>query len=117
MIGGRTRGALGRGRCRGGWGRLTFVDAAWERVGQNGRRGRDGMTVELSGGARAEGERSAAVGRTAAMNILVLNAGSSTLKFRLLKMGNGPAEEGLLARGLVEKWGSPEARLKLTIEG
>lgn len=54
------------------------------------------------------------------MNVLVLNAGSSTLKFRLLKTGTSPndvAGEALLARGLVEKWGSPQARLKLEVSG
>jgi len=55
------------------------------------------------------------------MNILVLNAGSSTLKFRLLKTpapgDAGAAGESLLARGLVEKWGSPQATLKLEVSG
>ena len=45
------------------------------------------------------------------MNILVLNAGSSTLKFRLFK------DETLLASGLVEKWGTAEANLVVTVDG
>ena len=48
------------------------------------------------------------------MNILVLNAGSSSLKFRLLRLD---AQETLLAHGLVEKWGSPEASLRIEVEG
>ncbi len=52
------------------------------------------------------------------VNVLVLNAGSSTLKFRLLKIaGRSEGDEKLLARGLVEKWGTPEARLKMHVEG
>src|SRR5689334_20823111 len=51
-------------------------------------------------------------------NILVLNAGSSTLKFRLFKLtGPTDADSHLLARGLVEKWGTPDAHLKLHVEG
>src|SRR6185437_13854679 len=53
-----------------------------------------------------------------AMNVLVLNAGSSSLKFRLFRIeGVLPSNERLLARGLVDKWGTPDARLKLHIEG
>jgi len=48
------------------------------------------------------------------MNILVLNAGSSSLKFRLLDMGG---RESVLASGLVEKWGTPQAALKLEVSG
>jgi acetate kinase len=52
------------------------------------------------------------------MNVLVLNAGSSTLKFRLFRIeGKSPADEILLARGVVEKWGTPEARLKMHVVG
>ena len=52
------------------------------------------------------------------VNVLVLNAGSSTLKFRLLRIeGKREADEKLLARGLVEKWGTPDARLKMHVEG
>jgi len=49
-------------------------------------------------------------------NILVLNAGSSTLKFRLLGMAAPQAPE-TVADGLVEKWGSPAAQLRLKISG
>lgn len=48
------------------------------------------------------------------MNILVLNAGSSTLKFRLFRMTRG---EEVLAEGLVEKWGTPQASLRLSVAG
>lgn len=48
------------------------------------------------------------------MNVLVLNAGSSSLKFRLLRMR--PAES-VLASGLVEKWGTPQAGLRMEVEG
>lgn len=48
------------------------------------------------------------------MNILVLNAGSSTLKFRLFRMAS---REAVLAEGLVEKWGTPDAALRLTTGG
>lgn len=52
------------------------------------------------------------------MNVLVLNAGSSSLKFRLFDAGAGPTDgELLLAHGLVEKWGTPEATLRLTVRG
>jgi acetate kinase len=49
------------------------------------------------------------------VNVLVLNAGSSSLKFRLL--GLDGKDERLLARGLVEKWGTPEASLRLEVAG
>jgi acetate kinase len=50
------------------------------------------------------------------MKVLVLNAGSSSLKFKLISIVT--SDEGkVLADGLVEKWGSPEAALKLSIEG
>ena len=48
------------------------------------------------------------------MNVLVLNAGSSSLKFRLLGMNR---QETVLASGLVEKWGTPQATLRLEAEG
>jgi acetate kinase len=49
-------------------------------------------------------------------NILVLNAGSSSLKFRLLKVGiSAGAPEQVLADGLVEKWGTGEASLRLSV--
>lgn len=50
------------------------------------------------------------------MNILVLNAGSSSLKFRLIEMGE-TGQESVLANGLVEKWGTPQALLKLEVSG
>lgn len=52
------------------------------------------------------------------MNVLVLNAGSSSLKFRLLRIGRafaGEADE--LADGIVEKWGTPDAAMRLTVNG
>jgi acetate kinase len=49
------------------------------------------------------------------VNVLVLNAGSSSLKFSLLRL-NGQKEE-LLAKGLVEKWGTADASLKMTAAG
>lgn len=52
------------------------------------------------------------------MNILVLNAGSSTLKFRLLAMHCGSDDEPqVLVDGLVDKWGTGEAGLKLAVGG
>ena len=48
------------------------------------------------------------------MNVLVLNAGSSSLKFRLLRMG--PVEQ-VIASGLVEKWGTPQAALRIEVSG
>lgn len=48
------------------------------------------------------------------MNVLVLNAGSSSLKFRLLNMTN---QEMVLASGLVEKWGTPQASLRMEVKG
>jgi acetate kinase len=48
------------------------------------------------------------------MNVLVLNAGSSSLKFRLLDMSAG---ETVLANGLVEKWGTAEAGLRVEVGG
>src|SRR5579862_6072578 len=51
------------------------------------------------------------------MNILVLNAGSSTLKFRLFRMeGLRPLSEPdeVLTGGLVERIGKPDARLTVT---
>lgn len=46
------------------------------------------------------------------MNVLVLNAGSSSLKFRLMSMRD---QETVLASGLVEKWGTPRASLRLEV--
>ncbi len=52
------------------------------------------------------------------MNILVLNAGSSTLKFRLLALRDADDDRPqVLVDGLVDKWGTPEAGLKLAIAG
>jgi acetate kinase len=52
------------------------------------------------------------------MNILVLNAGSSTLKFRLLALRDADdASPQVLVDGMVDKWGTPEAGLKLAIAG
>ena len=52
------------------------------------------------------------------MNILVLTAGSATLKFRLLDLrdekDDGPR---VTVDGLVDKWGMPKAGLKLTVAG
>ena len=42
------------------------------------------------------------------MNILVLNCGSSSVKFQLLDM----TSESVLAKGLVERIGAGQARLK-----
>ena len=53
-------------------------------------------------------------GEAAAVNVLVLNAGSSSLKFRLLAMKN---PETVLASGLVEKWGTPQAALRMEMKG
>jgi acetate kinase len=50
------------------------------------------------------------------MNILVLNAGSSTLKFRLLSLRGADADEPqTIVDGIVDKWGTPDAGLKLTV--
>jgi acetate kinase len=49
------------------------------------------------------------------VNVLVLNAGSSSLKFSLLRL-EGKQEE-LRAKGLVEKWGTPEASLRINVSG
>jgi acetate kinase len=52
------------------------------------------------------------------MNILVLNAGSSTLKFRLLALQDARDEQPkVLVDGMVDKWGTPQAGLKLSIAG
>ena len=52
------------------------------------------------------------------MNTLVLNAGSATLKFRLIAL-RGPADDEprVLVEGLVDKWGTPQAGLKTTAAG
>jgi acetate kinase len=75
------------------------------------------MTVEMSAVPLSQGE-SEASSKPIGMNVLVLNAGSSSLKFRLLRIdGESPADEKLLARGLVDKWGTPDARIKMHVEG
>ena len=52
------------------------------------------------------------------MNFLVLNAGSSTLKFRLLELrGASDEEPRVLVQGLVDRWGTPQAGLKVTAGG
>src|SRR5438477_8433089 len=52
------------------------------------------------------------------MNILVLNAGSSTLKFRLLALrGSDDESPRVLVDGLLDKWGTAQAGLKLTVLG
>jgi len=51
------------------------------------------------------------------LNILVLNAGSSTLKFRLFRMSGEPAldREAALAEGIVDRIGTQEASLRLSV--
>src|SRR5438105_868793 len=52
------------------------------------------------------------------MNILVLNAGSSTLKFKLLALRDAADEvPRVLLEGLVDKWGTPQAGLKVAAAG
>jgi acetate kinase len=52
------------------------------------------------------------------VNILVLNAGSATLKFRLLALRDaGDETPRLLVDGLVDKWGTPAAGLTLVAAG
>jgi acetate kinase len=52
------------------------------------------------------------------MNILVLNAGSSTLKFKLLVLQSAIDEQPqVLVSGLLDKWDSPQARMTLSIAG
>jgi acetate kinase len=52
------------------------------------------------------------------MNILVLNAGSSTLKFRLLALRDESDDQPpVLVDGLVDKWGTTQAGLRLSIAG
>ena len=48
------------------------------------------------------------------MNVRVFNAGSSSLKFRLIALNRDTDSSQVLASGLVEKWGTPDAALKLT---
>jgi acetate kinase len=48
------------------------------------------------------------------VNVLALNAGSSSLKFRLLR---AEGQEEVLAWGLVEKWGTPQAKLRMELPG
>ena len=52
------------------------------------------------------------------MNTLVLNAGSSTLKFKLLAL-RGPEDDQprVLVSGVVDRWGTPQAGLKVTVAG
>jgi acetate kinase len=45
------------------------------------------------------------------VNILVVNCGSSSIKYSLYRMGNGASEQ-VLASGLVEKIGEPVSRLR-----
>ncbi|MGZ5498868.1 MAG: acetate kinase, partial [Candidatus Aminicenantales bacterium] len=47
------------------------------------------------------------------MNILVLNSGSSSIKFQFMRMD----DEGLLAKGIVEKIGSSDAIVTYQPEG
>jgi acetate kinase len=53
------------------------------------------------------------------MNVLALNAGSSSLKFRLLRVdgSDSGSDSASLAGGLVEKWGTSEAMLRLEMPG
>src|SRR5689334_19006302 len=54
------------------------------------------------------------------VNILVLNAGSSSLKFSLYKMErlqDAEQREDKLASGKLERIGTPEARLQVSIGG
>ena len=52
------------------------------------------------------------------MKILVLNAGSSTLKFRLLSLRDASDDhQHVLLDGMVDKWGRGDARLKLAVAG
>jgi acetate kinase len=44
------------------------------------------------------------------MNVLTLNAGSSSFKFKLLRMAG---DESVLAQGQVDQWGAPKAVLQL----
>src|SRR5690348_10654536 len=49
------------------------------------------------------------------MHILVLNAGSSTLKFRLFEMED--AQEAVQAGGIVDRVGTAQAELRLSVAG
>ena len=52
------------------------------------------------------------------MNILVLNAGSSTLKFKLIELRDATEEQPhVLASGLIDKWNLPQAELNVAIVG
>src|SRR5215213_3350649 len=52
------------------------------------------------------------------MNMLVLNAGSSTLKFRLLALRDATDDAPrVLVEGLVDKWSTAEAGLRVTVGG
>ena len=46
------------------------------------------------------------------MNVLTLNAGSSSLKFKLLRMSDG---ESVLAHGQVDRWGTPQAAMRVEV--
>jgi acetate kinase len=48
------------------------------------------------------------------MNVLTLNAGSSSLKFKLLRMAG---DESVLAQGQVDQWGTPKAAMRLEVTG
>jgi acetate kinase len=50
------------------------------------------------------------------VNILSLNAGSSSLKFRMIRMESS-GNQSERARGLVEKWGTPQAAIRLEVGG
>jgi acetate kinase len=52
------------------------------------------------------------------MNILVLNAGSATLKFKLLDIRDAEDDSPqVLVDGMVDKWGTPQAGLKTSVRG
>src|SRR5438128_2453575 len=52
------------------------------------------------------------------VKILVLNAGSSTLKFRLLSLrGASDDQPQVLVDGIVDHWGTPEAGLQVSVDG
>jgi acetate kinase len=51
------------------------------------------------------------------VDILVLNAGSATLKFRLFQMPGENGAEAVLAHGMVDRVGTPEAVLRLNAGG
>src|SRR5690348_3670028 len=58
--------------------------------------------------------------RAEIIRVFVLNAGSSSLKFRLLQLPASASAQGaerVLADGLVEKWGTGDAALRIALEG